>query len=323
MAGLNMALLAALVVPNLKGGVVDLQYRGTDFLDLLRANGLVKISDGPAPFKWGAISAVNSSIETFVEGQAPPAEGSQTYIQASLDVFGVRGVTGETGHVRDNREKSNAFVVDPFDAEKMLAEADIFGKIEDTLMGSTQDQGIASIIDSTGTYAGLAQSTYSAWASEENAVSGAQTVSALNTLYEEMTLSTNSSVPRGSNLTHVLMPVQQITNYTELVGAAASSGGVFRFTNVQDYDLGLIRGDQRSYMTGLNFNGMPICRMRRMTSTEVYMVDLFDMEFLVHRNFRVDPILGNPEVLKYQLSVTGALKVKRRNKHGKQTGVTA
>lgn len=321
MAGHNLSTLSALLQPNVQSSVIDLQCRKADLVDLLRQNGRIKDSKGSAPFKWNVVTATNSSAETFSEGQAPSPAGRQTYVQASVDVFGVRVYVGETGHTRDNRAKSG-FYDDPGSLEEMLGESDLLYKADTELCGSTQDRGIASIIDSTGTYAGLAQGTYSVWSSEENAVSGALTVSALNLIYEELTLATNSSVPRGASPTHVLMPVQQITNYTELVGPAATSGGVFRYSNPADYDLGLVR-KIAGWETGLTYNGLPLCRIRNLTSTEIYVTDITDWELLIHRDLQVDPVVGNPEVIQYQLSTTMALKIAKRNHHGKMTGVTA
>lgn len=317
MAGQILSALSALLRPNVESKTHDLLFREADFVNLLRENGGFKDGgSGGAPYKWNVITSGNSSVETFVEGQAPPPAGRQTPVQASVDVFGVRGVIGETGHVRDNRERA-AFYEDPMDLEQMLLEADLFKKLDDELCGSTQDRGIASIIDSTGTYAGLSQGTYSVWASEENGTIGTLGIDDLQDLYEELVSPTGgSSVPRGAKPTHVLMPANQITNYQNTIGPVAGSGSLFRFQGNTGFNGGLIR-------SGMAFQEMPVVQVRGITSTEVYMLDMTDIEVLIHRDIRVDPILGNPEMIQEQLSATFAVKVRRRNKHGKMTGVTA
>lgn len=318
MAGHVISSLSALARPNVQSGPIDLLFRETDLLNLLRANGCVKDGSGPSPFKWNVVTASNSSVEVFVEGQAMPLQGRQTYVQASVDAFYVRGVAGTTGHVLDNISKGG-FYDDPTSIERLLVESDLFKKIEDELVGSTQDRGIAAVIDSTGTYAGLAQGTYSVWASEENGTIGTLGVDDLQDLYEELTSASVGGVARGSSPTHVLMPVNQLTNYVNTIGAGASSGGVFRMNMGQGgFDVG-----QSRIGGGQAFNGMPIAVVRGMTTTETYMLDITDIELLVHRDLTVAPIVGNPEEVKFAVSCAMALKVKRRNKHGKLTGITA
>lgn len=317
MAGHIISSLSALARPNVQGGPADLLFRDTDLLNLLRANGCVKDGMGPSPFKWNVVTAANSSVEVFVEGQAMPLQGRQTYVQASVDAFYVRGVAGTTGHVMDNLAKGG-FYDDPTSIERLLVESDIFKKIEDELCGSTQDRGIAAVIDATGTYAGLAQGTYAVWASEENGSIGTLGVDDLQDLYEELTSASVGGVARGSTPTHVLLPVNQLTNYANTIGAGASSGGVFRAPMGQRVDFG-----QTRIGGGQAFNEMPLAVVRGMTTTELYMVDITDIELLVHRDLTVAPIVGNPEETKFAVSCAMALKVKRRNKHGKLTGITA
>lgn len=315
MAGQSISTLANLARPNVAGEAVDLLFRKTDLVDLLRSAGRVRDGQGPTPYKWNVITGSNASVEVFSEGQPPPNAGRQSFEQASLGAFYIRGVAGETGHARDNRAKGG-FYQDPFALESMLAQADLFKKLEDELVGSTQDRGIAAIIDATGTYASISQASVASWASEENGSIGTLGVDDLEDLYEELTSATVSSVPRGAMPTHVLMPTNQITNYARTVGPAASTSLV-RFQGGQAMDLGSTRPAM------LAFNGMPIVPVRGMTTTEIYMIDVSGIELLVHRDLTVDPIVGNPEESKFQLSFAVAVKVEKRNHHGKLTGVTA
>lgn len=315
MAGQILSTLSALARPNVQSEVVDLLFRKTDVLDLLRQCGCVKDGDGPSPFKWNVITTANTSVEVFSEGQAPPNAGRQAYVQASVDAFYVRGVAGETGHVRDNRRKSG-FYADSYNIEQMMLEADLFKKVEDELVGSTADRGIAACIDATGTYAGLSQGTYSVWASEENGSIGTLGVDDLQDLYEELVSATGGgSVPRGATPTHVLMPPNQVTNYINTVGPAAGTS-LWRTTGVDGFNAGVKRA-------GLMFQELPVVQCRGITSTEIYMIDATDIELLIHRDLEVAPIVGNPEEDKFQLSAAFALKIQHRNHHGKLTGVTA
>lgn len=316
MAGSTTSTLANLARPNVSSQVVDLLFRKTDLFDLLRASGRVNPGIGASPYKWNVVTSANGSAEVFTEGQAPSLVGRQTTAQASLDAFYARATWGITGHVADNAGR-DGFYTDPSAFEAMLAESDLFKKIEDELVGSTQDRGIAAVIDATGTYAGLAQGTYSVWASEENGSVGTLGIDDFEDLYEELTSASVSSVPRGASPTHILTTPNQITNYVRSIGPAASSGGTFRIQPGMGFDAGFTRPGMSS------FNGLPIVPVRGMTNTELYMIDVTDVELLIHRDLRVDEIVGNPEERKFALSTALALKVAHRNWHGKLTGITA
>jgi len=315
MAGSTISTLASLARPNVQGSVVDLLFRKTDLFNLLRQAGRVQDGQGPSPFKWN-VAYSGGTAEIFTEGQALPAVTKQSYAQASLDAFYARGLFSVTGHVKDNMAKGG-FYDDPASVEQALMQSDVLKKIEDELVGSTQDRGIAAIIDATGTYAGLSQSTYSAWASEENGSISTLDIADLEDLYEELVSAAGgSSVPRGATPTHVLMPPNQVTNYGRTIGPAATSGGVFRINSNTGFDAGLVRST-------MSFQGMPVVQVSGITTTEAYMVDINDMTLLVHRDLRIDPVLGNPEEEIYQVSTAVCLKVEHRNWHGKLTGITA
>ena len=313
----TLSSLAALLRENVRAGVADAAFRRTDLINLLGSANRVVDSDGSAPFEWQVVTAANSSTETFSEGQAPPVSGAQTYKRASLSPFYVRGVCGWSGHARDNAMK-RGYYEDVPSLEQALLQSDVLKKAEDTLLNSTQDQGIAAIIDSTGTYASLAQGSVSQWASEENAVGGALTLSAMQDLYEEMVSPTGgSSVPRGAKPSHWLVPTNQLGNYTALAGFAGSANAAPRF------NIGNSPVDFGYSWSGASFMGIPIVVVSGITTTEMYLVDIFDMELIVHRDLEVAEIAGNPELKQYQVSMGLALKVTRRNHHGKMTGVTA
>jgi hypothetical protein len=316
MAGQDTTALANLLRPNVQGSAIDLLYRETDCLNLLRARGCVRDGVGGSPYKWNALSSANGSAETFSEGQAPGVPGRQTIIQASVAAFMARVMIGETGHARDNRMKG-AFYEDPFAMEVQKGTADLLKLVEDELCGSTADRGIAGIVDSTGTYAGLSQGTYSIWASEENGSINTLGLDDMQDLYEELTSASVGGVARGASPTDWLMPINQITNYTNTIGAGASAGGTFRLAPGMPIDFGQTAPGTQS------FNGIPIRMVRGITSTEIYLVDLMGWELLIQRDLQTDPVPGNPEMSSWQLSAGFAVKVGARNKHGKMTGVSA
>ena len=314
MSAHTISTLSSLARPNVKSGVVDLLFRKTPFLDLLRANGRVEDGQGPSPFKWN-LAYSGGTAEVFVEGQALPAVSRQSFTQASLDAFYTRGLFGLSGHVKDNAAKGG-FYDDPGMVEEVLMKSDVLKKIEDTLLGSTQDQGIAAIIDSTGTYAGISASTITQWASEENGSISTLDVADMEDLYEELVSAAGgSSVPRGNKPTTVLAPPNQVTNYIRTVGSSATTP-LTRFVGGGGFDAGFDRAR-------VLFQTLPVVEIAGITSTEMYMVDLMDMTLLVHRDLRIDPVVGSPEEENYQVSTALCLKVEHRNWHGKMTGITA
>lgn len=314
MAGQTLSTLSALARPNVQSGVVDLLFRKTPFFNLLRQAGRVQDGTGPSPFKWN-VAYSGGTAEVFVEGQALPAASKQSYATASLDAFYTRGLFSITGHTRDNIAKGG-FYDDPSMVERVLMESDVLKKVEDNLLGSTQDQGIAAIIDSTGTYAGLSQSTYSAWASEENGSISTLDVADMEDLYEELVSAAGgSSVPRGNPPTHVLAPPNQVTNYIRTVGFSATTPQA-RIMAGSNFDAGFDRARA-------TFQGLPVVEIAGITSTEMYMIDVNDLTLLIHRDLRIDPVVGSPEEEAFQVSTALCLKVEHRNWHGKMTGITA
>jgi len=315
--GATLSSLGALLKENVETGAHDLIFRETDLLRAISdfGGGMIA-SQGSAPFKWQVVSGSNGSVETFVEGQAPPASGQQSYLRPSLDVFGVRAVWGITGHARDNALKGGYYESLP-SAEEVYAQSDVAKKIEDSLCGSTQDVGIASIIDAGDTYAGLAPGSNAQWASEENAVGGALTLSAMDDLYEELTSALSGSVNRGASPSAILSHPKQMRKYSALAGTPGAANNSVRVMpdGTQGLDLSFRWG-------AASYQGVPILRIRTLANSEMYMVELGDFELIEHRPLTVERVNVNPELIEYSVTTTLCLKVRRRNKHGKMTGLT-
>lgn len=299
-------------------GPIDLLFREVDFLNVLRESGRVEDSQGAEPLTWNVTTAGNGSAEVFAEGAAPPVAGNETQTTASLSTFAVRTVYGLTRGAQINNEK-RGYLGNAQEIESLGAEKALFKKIEDELMGSTADRGIASIIDATGTYAGLSQGTYSIWASNETNVGGALTLAVLQTLVEDMTNGTVGGIARGATPTHFLMPQNQISNYLALFGPSAGASSLVRMMpGHTDAGSGLGKG-RYDYDAG----AITIARCRSMTTTEIYLVDIMDMMLIQHGPLEEKEIVGNPQNIQFEVSSRHFFQVKSRNKHGKLTGVTA
>jgi hypothetical protein len=294
-----------------------------DLLALLMRYGAIRPSTGSAPFKWNLQSAGSTETEIFVEGQAVPTPTASTYQQASLSPFYLWNVVAVTGHVRDNINRGG-YYVDPQEAQLREKVQALFYLLETTLLGSTQDRGIASIIDDTDSYAGLLPATVAAWASKETNVAGALAVSTLEDAYEDVT-----SPPYNAKPTVILANTNQITNYSRLAGVAGGTTPIMRMTapsqSGQAFDAGMLA------VPGIAFNGIPIERVRGLTNTEMYFLDFSadpttgepGIQLVMHRDLTVEPLAKTNDNTQALLTLAAALKVANRRRQLKLRGITA
>lgn len=309
----TLAGIAPVLRPNIMGTPIDLTSRPTDFWSLLLGQGLVRPPTGGTPLKWAVQYSSTSGAEVFVENQALGSNSKRNLAQASLSPFYLRTPIAVTGHALDQVAAGGTFE-DVAQGEIDNAIKDVFELMESTLLGSTQDRGLASIIDSTGTYAGLAAGTYAAWASAETAVGGAMTAAVMQDGYE-----TVRSAPYNTLPSVILLPTNQLTNYTAVMGPAASSTpSRMMLPQEQPYDIGVLRAPPQ-------FNGIPVMTINGMTTTEVYWLDLTNenVTFQTIRGLRVEKYAKTNDNEQWVVSIAGALKVKNRRRALKLTGVTA
>lgn len=307
----NALIASTLIRDNVNPGVpVDLVSRPTDFYNLLQSQGLVRPSGGSQPFEWNVQYATVDSSEIFVENQALGSIGRRSLAQASLAPWYVRASAAITGHVRDQIARGGTYE-DVMAGELANAVADLYNKVETTLLGSTQDRGIASIVDAGDTYAGLAPGSYSTWASLETAVGGALTAAVMHDTYEALIASPYNAMPSV-----ILAGPNQLTNYVSIMGNSSSYSRM-NLPMQGAVDIGLMR-------SAPTFNGIPLVPIRQMTNTEMYWLDLASgVELVVHRDLTTEKLAkvnDNDEVV---VSFACALKVTNRRKHAKLTGVTA
>ena len=297
------------------GVPIDLTSRPTDFWNLLQSQGLVRPPMGGTPLKWAVQYSSTTGAEVFVENQALGANSKRNLAQASLSPFYVRAPIAVTGHVMDQVMAGGTFE-DVAQGELDNAIKDTYYLLEQTLLGSTQDRGLASIIDSSGTYAGLDAASYTSWASAETAVSGVMTAAVMQDGYE-----TIRSAPYFTRPSVIALPTNQMTNYTSLMGPAASStpSRVMLPTQPgQPHDIGLLRAPPE-------FNGIPLVEINGMTSTEVYWLDFTNENVTLQmiRDLRVEKYAKTNDNEQWVVSMGCALKVKSRRRALKMTGVTA
>jgi hypothetical protein len=316
---INSGISSSLVRENVQGGLGDIVFRRTDFLNFLRSRGAVTNLVGADPMQWNLNTAGNGSAETYAEGQAAPVAGRQTYSRASLACFHTRVVAGYSGHVADQVRNGGVYA-DPIQNELAKGIEDLFVQVESTLVGSTADQGAQSIIDGGDTYAGIAPGSVTSWKSLETAVGGALSFTVL-----EDNIETAALTPYLSQPTHILAPFNQITNYVRLAGSSATTS-LMRFkppsTAEGTTDLGMTPGGLLQGM--VSWNGMPWVGISGLTTTVILMLDMNSpVHLVVKRDVTVEALAKTSDDQNVAITFACALRVMERNKHIKLTGVTA
>jgi hypothetical protein len=316
MAGLiNSDISSSLVRENVQGsGAVDTVFRDTQLLNFFRAMGRVRNWRGGQPQQWNLVTAANSSAETFSEGQAVPIAGKQSYAQASLSPFYARVVAEVSGHVMDQVRQGGVWF-DPVQDALEKGTLDLLKKFEDTIVGTTQDQGIQSVIDAGDTYAGLAPGTYTTHAAIETAVGGALSMTVLEDNIE------TGAVSAMAAPTHILSCQNQITNYKRLLGPSASSGGAMQyFQGATDFGI----GGPNEFMGGLQYQGRPWVGVSGLTTTVILLLDMRDdIAIELFRTPIAEPLAKTDDGQKWSITMAGAIKCATRRRHIKLTGVTA
>lgn len=308
----NSGISSSLVRENVSSSnAVDIALRRIDMVNFLQSKGAFTKWNGGQPQQWNVVYATNSAAEVYAEGAAIGQPGKQSYARASLAPFYVRIPVGYSGHVADQVRQGGVYA-DPIQMELQKGTVDLLKKLDDTICGTTQDQGIQSVIDAGDTYAGLAPGTYTAHASIETSVGGALSLTVLEDNAETGALA--MAVP-----TDILACQNQITNYLRLVGPSAT-------TSLMRYAPG--QSDAGNMLQGVPaWNGIPWTNIAGMTTTVVLMLDMGDpdsrVEFQVFRDITVEQLAKTSDDTQMVVSMAGALVCKRRRAHIKLTGVTA
>ena len=302
----NLTSIEQLLRPNDRGPSVDAIFREADFFNFLVTNGRVVTNLGGEPHAWNVQTTSAASAELWVEGQAPGVSGTPVFRKASIIPFNTRGHASVTGHVLDQQRLQGLYE----DATaKAISDAmmDCIKLFNDTLLGSTQDRGIASVVDATDTYAGIAGSV-TEWSSLETAVSGALTLAVLDTMHRTL-----SDSPRGATPSVILTGLRQKELYEQLYD------GNIRRSPISEqgarYDL---RGT-----SGTSYKGIPWMAIRGITASELYMLDLVTapFELRMQRTPTVRQYAQTSDDITYEVSMRGFLKVGQRRRHGKMTGL--
>ena len=313
----NSNISGSLVQPNIQSPHVNLVFRETDFTRLLTERGRIMPLKGSYPLKWN-LNTVGITAVLFDSSTPIPATQNQTSQQASLSPFGVMAAIGVSGEVRD-QVNNGGTSEDAVKLELDKGKQDCALLIESTLLGSAQDKGIASIVDDSDTYAGLAPGSVTQWKSQENTSTGTLTLSAFQTLYRQL-----FSSPRAASPDVILADITQVMNYVNLQGPSATTGLVAKrelTAGGGPWDMGVFTIEQMP-----SFSGIPFRAIRGLTVSEIYMLDMGknpdDFCLIQVRDFTVEPTAKLNDGNQWVMTWRGMLKVKNRRRQGKMTGVS-
>lgn len=186
---------------------------------------------------------------------------------------------------------------------------------ESDLLGSTDNLGLSSVNDDTTSYGGVNPGTYTVWANKTSTSVGNQTAATLADHYEA-----SSAAPYNSRPTHILMPPNQITNYTSIMGPVASSTPTRLVLPgdgpVRAYDIGI-----RPEVTG--YNGIPVRQINNLTTTETHWLDMNQYLLAVQRDASYKALPDQADDAVGQVSMALIVVNLNRRAHSKQEGITA
>ena len=298
MAGATLTTLSALIHAAYEPKLQKAFYNGTPLMKLLGVQKPVVSPDGY--IRWPVHYAGNSSATSATEGQAAPAAGNQSVINAYLACFKTYATVQLTGECLD-AVRAGAYGL--ADIEMQGGLDDLMHKVEDLLVAQLIDA-----IDDDTTYAGLTRATYNLTSVVVAGGSAANTLAKMSSLYEGLEI-----LEHGVDYSRpgwiILSSPEQRTAYGEIgtgltYGADDETTGTHRplVTNQTDttFDAGLMA--KRMF-----WNGIPWYTIPTMTNTYVFLFNVNDILFREARPVTIKPLGAVDDSDTYLLSWRGGL----------------
>jgi hypothetical protein len=269
-----------------------------------------RVLDGGETIQEHLLYEVSTAVKKYVGYEAldlTPQEGmtiarySWRQIAVSVAISGLerRSNMGE------------AKMIDLWKGKIEQAELSIRDQLSRDFYGSNSDgksvDGLGVIVDSTGTCGGLAQSSFSWWASTETASGSfaAQGLKDMRTLFNTLSFGNNS--PDG------LFTTQTVFEYYE--------------TALQPQERYVNETAANSGFVNLRFKNRPLFFDRDCTSGVIFMLNSKNLKWNVHKDadFATTPAVtpNDQDATTSLILVQGNLSTNQRRKHGKLTGITA
>lgn len=278
-------------------GFVEAVYRNNQLLGYFPAP---EPAVGDTNVRW-KVNSAGQTPEIFVEGQAQPVAGTQSYQNAAVAWNYYRAMLQTTGHARDALKSAWIAAVEE---DMRLLVQDIIDLITTTTMSGTN--GLETMVDGGTTYAGIARGSAAYWESTETAVSGILATSDLYDIDEAI-----RDNDKGGKPSLILLPWNQNTNIYQLAGAPfVQTAGP---------------SDKAVGMLNQTFNGSKILPLGDWTNTVIMFLDMSAGKWrhVVIRDFQVKEMAPSADSDIMQVS-TGRILINKNPKFdGKLTDVTA
>jgi len=260
MPGATTTTAANAMQPAVDAEVVRTVFNNESILGLVPR----KTIGGNPNYQWNVNSAGNAAAEIYVEGQAAGAAGFQAIVRASVPIIDFRIPVQFSGQLERALATDADRYLDQINFEMTEAQKNLADLITNTFLG-TGSNGLDLMVDSTGTYGGIARAGNPWWASQEVALGGALTIVALEDL-----LMNQMDNDRAAKPTDIWTRQNQIRNYNRLAGPGASTS-LTRFvasssTGSPPYNAGANQSEV--YYAHMPWTGIP-----DMTTTLLYMLD--------------------------------------------------
>lgn len=269
---------------------------------------------GDTAVRWKVRTTGNTGVENFVEGQALPTPGAQTYTAAS-EAWGAN-----RAHIRISRfaledERDVSVITGIMARELADGEKDLVNDMADDVFSGAgtggAPNGLTTLVDSAGTHHGIDKGVITAWASYEAAVAGI-VLADLDTAIDN--LITPARTPNPGGPTTVLLDETEFRVVGNLMDAnerhvvsqadARAEGGLA-------FRLGY---------TALFYDNLQIVRAPGFPADTVLLIDQRDWEIVMHRDFLLDPFQLDADEVFSVLSTRWALKCNHLGRQGKLTG---
>lgn len=251
----------------------------------------------------------NSSPVRYNEGDPVGASGSENYTTFSWTPVYYRDSLSITGHALDQMRNGapEAVFFDQFSEDLARLMKKCVDLASTDMLGTTY--GLEGIIDDSGTVGGLSASTYTWWASNENAAAAGGTIAMtdMNILWAE-----THDAEYAASINLILTTwtvVRKIHGLTVPLTASTYQGTA----NQQSLDVGM------NYGSGFAFSGAPVKPIRDLTSASMYMLTTEHIKVVRMRDWRIELLAKTDDSEKYMLTGAWCIATTNRRKHGKLT----
>jgi hypothetical protein len=297
-------------------GVIDTTFRNSEVLGLFPPRPLT----GGATFNIKMLYGFNSSVGSYVEGDAVGVAGSQSYLTAQWPVTYYKVVTQITGHANDQLKGGNPSAVffNQLELEFVKGMEDLIDKASNDALGTglTAPVGIQGVVDSAGTIAGVNRSTFTWFGAYETTDIG--TTIALADLDNAEQNSRDSD--NASNFDEYWTSWKQLNKYKQLVASTAGTSNSI-LINAADASANGIRLPSVSTP---NYIGQRMIRPIRDLTNSIWMGVTRNLLFLgVQRETTTVPLGITDDSTKFLTTMAVGIGTDNPRKHWKVTGFTA